>query len=261
MNKLKHMDGSRTKGCLKQLTYDTSANNESAAFQTNGHNESEYAETVPMTESSRVILYSIANVQSNRAISIPIKLRLLRWVFAFVIMRAVVLLLLWLGWNQMQVKMEIKRLQQQLLQSNVNSSECKLDVDTYGSELLLALRSEFRRQWDETQTKINALAKLDLARLDALTDASDDNSRQKAFEMITPFKSDPQYTSDPEFLRRLATVQYFEAMNYRALYTIHEIIVYRVSCIDIRVFRYTKIHKDYCILICRYTKIHKEMDF
>ena len=49
MNKLKHLDGSRTKfkGCLEQHTYDTSANNESAAFQTIGHNESEYAETVP----------------------------------------------------------------------------------------------------------------------------------------------------------------------------------------------------------------------
>ena len=31
--------------------------------------------------------------------------------------------------------------------------------------------------------------------------------------MITPFKNDPQYTSDPEFLRRLATVQYFDAMK------------------------------------------------
>ena len=42
---------------------------------------------------------------------------------------------------------------------------------------------------------------------------------------------------------------------------IHDTQNHRVSCIDIRVFRYTKIHKDYCILICRYTKIHKEMDF
>ena len=51
----------------------------------------------------------------------------------------------------MQVKVDIKRLQQQVLHSNANSSKCKLDVATTGRELLLALRSEFKRQWDETQ--------------------------------------------------------------------------------------------------------------
>ena len=55
--------------------------------------------------------------------------------------------------------------------------------------------------------------KLDYAKLDALNDENRDEARQEAFEMITPFKSDPQYNSDPEFLRRLATVQYFDAMK------------------------------------------------
>ena len=38
----------------------------------------------------------------------------------------------------------------------------------------------------------------------------------------------------------------------------HDTRNHRVSCIDISVFRYTKIYKDYCILICRYTKFIKK---
>ena len=58
-----------------------------------------------------------------------------------------------------------------------------------------------------------ASKKLDYAKLDALNDENRDEARQEAFEMITPFKSDPQYTSDPEFLRLLAAVQFFYAMK------------------------------------------------
>ena len=57
----------------------------------------------------------------------------------------------------MQVNVKIKRLQQLLLQSNVNSSK---DCATYGNE-----------------------AKLDYAKLDALNDENDDKSR-KTFEII-----------------------------------------------------------------------------
>ena len=58
--------------------------------------------------------------------------------------------------------------------------------------------------------------KLDYMKLDALNEDNSDDAHQEAADMITPFKSDPQYTSDPEFLRRLATVQYFGAIKILA---------------------------------------------
>ena len=86
----------------------------------------------------------------------------------------------------MQVKVKIKRLQQLLLQSNVNSSK---NCATYGNE-----------------------AKLDYAKLDALKDENDDKSRTKRSKWST-VQERPAVHKRPEFLRLFAAMQYFDAIK------------------------------------------------